>query len=54
MAERSRLRNEGLFEPHKKHDELLNMSDEHREVAGGSKLVDFTGVGTSEEDERLV
>ncbi|KAG0659012.1 hypothetical protein C6P46_005397 [Rhodotorula mucilaginosa] len=54
MAERSRLRNEGLFEPHKKHDELLNLSDEHRDVAGGSRLVDHTGVGASDEDERLV
>ncbi|GAA5868125.1 hypothetical protein JCM3774_001028 [Rhodotorula dairenensis] len=54
MAERSRLRNEGLFESHKTHDELLNMSDEHSDVAGGSKLVDFTGVGSSEENERLV
>lgn len=54
MAERSRLRNEGLFESHKKHDELLNLSDEHSDVAGGSRLVDHTGVGASDEDERLV
>ncbi|GAA5984275.1 hypothetical protein JCM10908_006120 [Rhodotorula pacifica] len=54
MAQRSRLRNEGMFVSHKKHDDLLNLSDEHRDVAGGSKLVDHTGVGSSEEDERLV
>ncbi|GAA5824718.1 hypothetical protein JCM3770_003080 [Rhodotorula araucariae] len=36
LAARTRLQREGLFEPHLKHDELVNLSDRHREVAGGS------------------
>lgn len=55
MAERSRLRNEGMFVPHTTHEGLMNQSDEHREVAMGSKLADHTGVGASEvEEERVV
>ncbi|GAA5991695.1 hypothetical protein JCM5350_007321 [Sporobolomyces pararoseus] len=38
LAERSRLAREGLFEPHKKHDVLTNLSEEHRDVASGSKV----------------
>lgn len=51
MAERSRLRNEGMFEPHTTHEGLMNKSEEHRNVAMGSKLEDHTGVGASEVDE---
>ncbi|GAA5858230.1 hypothetical protein JCM1840_001096 [Sporobolomyces johnsonii] len=38
IAERTRLAREGKFEPHTTHDQLLNMSDEHREIAQGSQL----------------
>ncbi|GAA5950646.1 hypothetical protein JCM3765_000564 [Sporobolomyces pararoseus] len=38
LAERSRLAREGLFEPHKKHDVLTNLTEEHRDVASGSKV----------------
>ncbi|GAA5939296.1 uncharacterized protein JCM15063_004479 [Sporobolomyces koalae] len=38
LAERTRLAREGLFEPHTSHDVLTNMSDEHRNVASGSKV----------------
>ncbi|GAA5840256.1 hypothetical protein JCM9279_002326 [Rhodotorula babjevae] len=47
MAERSRLRNEGLFESHVKHDKLVNMSDEHRAVADGSKMFGNEEEGSS-------
>ncbi|GAA6014654.1 hypothetical protein JCM11491_000183 [Sporobolomyces phaffii] len=38
LAERSRLAREGLFEPHMTHDALTNLSEEHRDVASGSKV----------------
>jgi len=38
VAERSRLQAEGMFEPHMKHDDLVNLSPEHRAVADGTKL----------------
>jgi hypothetical protein len=43
LAERSRLAREGLFEPHMTHDALTNLSEEHRDVASGSKV--FGGPG---------
>jgi len=68
LAERTRLKREGLFEPHVKHDKLVNMSDEHRSVADGAKTFGTDGSGevdgtasasaddklASADDERLV
>ncbi|KAK4053912.1 hypothetical protein OIO90_003749 [Microbotryomycetes sp. JL221] len=38
VAERSRLRQNGMFESHVKHDKLVSMSPEHREVADGAHI----------------
>ncbi|SCV72218.1 BQ2448_4912 [Microbotryum intermedium] len=38
VAERSRLRKEGLFEEHMTHDGMTNLSQEHRAVADGSRV----------------
>ncbi|KAK4054447.1 hypothetical protein OIV83_000941 [Microbotryomycetes sp. JL201] len=38
VAERSRLRQNGMFEPHVKHDKLVSMSPEHREIADGAHI----------------
>ncbi|GAA5824286.1 hypothetical protein JCM5353_007007 [Sporobolomyces roseus] len=38
VAERSRLAREGLFEPHMSHEAMTNLTEEHRDVASGSKV----------------
>ncbi|GAA5910012.1 uncharacterized protein JCM6883_000522 [Sporobolomyces salmoneus] len=53
VAERSRLAREGLFEPHKTHDALTNLSEEHRDVASGSKAFGGTEEAKSAINESL-
>lgn len=40
VAERSRLRAEGLLESHVTHEKLTSFSPEHREVADGARLME--------------
>jgi hypothetical protein len=40
VAERSRLRQEGLLESHVTHEKLTAFSPEHREVADGARLME--------------
>lgn len=59
LAERSRLHREGLFEPHMKHEDLVNKSDRHREVARGLSTLgggdgESGASATGQSDERLV
>lgn len=44
VAERSRLTQADLFEPHTTHEELVNHTDEHQRVAAG-------GISNKEEAE---
>ncbi|KAL8277251.1 hypothetical protein RQP46_010320 [Phenoliferia psychrophenolica] len=38
VQERSNLQAEGMFVPHMKHDDLVNLSEAHREVSQGFSI----------------
>ncbi|GAA6013815.1 hypothetical protein JCM10207_008202 [Rhodosporidiobolus poonsookiae] len=61
LAERTRLAREGLFEPHMKHDAMINLDDEHRDVAQGSQLnldgppsAEEGGLGKQVNEQKLI
>ncbi|GAA5909173.1 hypothetical protein JCM5296_000808, partial [Sporobolomyces johnsonii] len=48
LAERTRLAREGKFETFMKHDALVNLDDEHRDIAHGSQVFGGPAWGAAE------